>query len=268
MIKVIEQYHKVIGECPEEKIEALGRVEDVARVCYQSQDKKTAESYRAMIDKLTMNEHLAMIEHSQLVITCKIPQRIFEKSKFIHSAVHDGQIVYAGNYRAFMEASGFSTVDQLDVYRSNQLKGEEIPWWAKAVTVQFITNRAMSHEMVRHRPASFGQLSQRYVDHTKGISFIKPIRFRGKEEHNPKYDNWLAGMEAAEERYRMSREYGESPQEARDLLPNSTMTEIWITASLPEWSHIFKLRTSKAADPTMRDLMIPVKEDFIIEGWA
>ncbi len=125
-----------------------------------------------------------------------------------------------------------------------------------SITVRFICDRGVSHELVRHRLASFSQESTRYVNYKeRGIQFIEPMFWeKGSEE----YECWLRAMEEAEKAYIRLIELGATPQEARSVLPHSVKTEIIVTANIREWRHILKVRTSKAAHPQMRELMVPL----------
>jgi thymidylate synthase (FAD) len=266
MLNIIRQSHEVWGECPTGFEDNLRLIEKAGRICWQSEEKTTDDSYIKFCDMLVEKAHVAMVEHSWLVIAVRARQAALDDSKFIYRKANGAGFIYAGNYRAYMEAMGMTKLEQIKTFFPAQVV-TNIPLWAKAVSVKFITNRAMSHELVRHRPSSYAQLSQRYVDHAKGIDFILPIRFHGKTQMNPKYDVWYEACDNAAEYYKQLREYKESPQEARDVLPNSTATEILITCPLPEWWHIFKLRCSAGADPTMRALMGPVRDDFEQAGW-
>lgn len=125
-------------------------------------------------------------------------------------------------------------------------------------TVKFIVDRGVSHELVRHRVASFAQESTRYCNYSKDkfggeITFVQPIFYEGCESYN----EWHYAMQVAENMYFALLE-NSTPQEARTVLPNSLKTEIVITANLREWRHILKLRTSKEAHPQMREVMIPL----------
>jgi thymidylate synthase (FAD) len=127
------------------------------------------------------------------------------------------------------------------------------------LAVKFITNRAVTHELVRHRPCSYLQESQRYCRYDKEqfgqeVTFIKPLFFA---EESPEYALWQRAMRETEALY-LQLLATSSPQAARTVLPNSCKTEIIVYANLLEWVHIFKLRTSTAAEPSMRELMIPL----------
>lgn len=135
------------------------------------------------------------------------------------------------------------------------------------VAVKIVTNRAVTHEIVRHRPCTFLQESQRYCRYSdekfgNEITFIKPMFY---EEGSKEYALWEKAMVETEDIYLKLLETS-SPQAARTVLPNSCKTEIIIYANLLEWLHIFKLRTPKNAEPSMREVMIPLfvafKEKF------
>lgn len=129
----------------------------------------------------------------------------------------------------------------------------------KHVAVKFTTNRAVTHELVRHRPVAFLQESQRYCRYENEVVFIEPTAFAfGKEEMKL----WEASVGNAEVDYQTFLREGQSPQAARTVLPNSCKTEIIVYCSLREWSHIFCLRTSAAAEPSMAAAMLPVLEKF------
>jgi thymidylate synthase (FAD) len=128
-------------------------------------------------------------------------------------------------------------------------------------TVRFVTNRGVTHELVRHRLCSFAQESTRYVNYTKNeMEFIKPIW----------WDKWTLDQQFiwettnsdCEASYNRLIEEGATPQEARDVLPNSVKTEIIVRTNFREWMHIFKLRCSKAAHPQIRELMNKCLLDF------
>lgn len=139
-------------------------------------------------------------------------------------------------------------------------------------SVKFICSRAISHELVRHRMASFAQESQRYVNYGKRgeIEFVIPANLENQisPEDNPmtialKNPNHYSFAERfasnawrSEEAYLAAIENGVKPQEARDLLINATKTEIVMTANLREWRHFFKLRCDQAAHPDMRELAL------------
>lgn len=131
------------------------------------------------------------------------------------------------------------------------------------VAVRFIVNRAVTHELVRHRPCSFLQESQRYCRYSEDkfdnqVTFIKPLFF---QEDSNEFRLWQKAMEQTEATYFKLLETS-TPQAARTVLPNSCKTEIIVFCNLIEWQHIFTLRTSPAAEPSMREIMIPLQAEM------
>ena len=144
-------------------------------------------------------------------------------------------------------------------------RGHEAMIEHSSLSIKFIVDRGVSHELVRHRIASFAQESTRYCNYSKdkfdnGVTFIKPFFF---EEGTEEYEEWKCVMGDAEQSYLwLINECGATPQEARSVLPNSTKTEISITANYREWRNFFKLRTAKAAHPQMRQVTIPLLNEL------
>lgn len=143
-------------------------------------------------------------------------------------------------------------------------KGHEAMIEHSSLCVKFIVDRGISHELVRHRIASFAQESTRYCNYSKEkfgreLTFIKPFFFEEKDE---RYMSWLSAMRAAETNYMTLLDLGATPQEARSVLPNSIKTEITITANYREWRNIFKLRTAKPTHPQMREVMCPLLHEI------
>ncbi len=151
--------------------------------------------------------------------------------------------------------------------------------------VHFTVDRGVSYELVRHRIASFAQESTRYCDYGEsGVTFILPpwvdslppgqydIEWNDSLYGDcpkalaanmlPEASWWFWHCAIAERDYQQLSRMGWSPQQARSVLPNSTKTEIVITANWTEWRHIFKLRTAVSAHPQMREVMIPLLHEI------
>lgn len=125
-----------------------------------------------------------------------------------------------------------------------------------SVTVKFICDRGVSHEIVRHRMASYCQESTRYCNYSKDgfgneITVIEPCYLKPGSKS---YTLWKNLCSCAEQVYFSMLEDGCSPQEARAVLPNSLKTEVVMTANMREWRHFFKLRCAAAAHPQMREV--------------
>ncbi|MHA1370558.1 MAG: FAD-dependent thymidylate synthase [Promethearchaeota archaeon] len=132
------------------------------------------------------------------------------------------------------------------------------------ITVKFISNRGFSHELVRHRTASYSQESTRYCNYSKGKfgNEISVINQRELLKNDDDYELWKKAMENAEVSYMALIKNGVAPQVARGVLPIDLKTEIIITANLREWRHILKLRTSESAHPNIRSLMKKLLFEF------
>ena len=143
-------------------------------------------------------------------------------------------------------------------------RGHEAMLEHYSFSIKFICDRGVSHELVRHRMASFAQESTRYCNYSKDkfgneLTFIKPCFFEKGEQ---KYNIWAISMERAEKTYFNLLSVGCTPEKARSVLPNSIKTEIVMTANLREGRHFLKLRTAQAAHPQMRELTIPLLKEL------
>jgi thymidylate synthase (FAD) len=128
------------------------------------------------------------------------------------------------------------------------------------ITVRFITNRGVTHELVRHRLCSFAQESTRYVRYDGKMEIVKPVWWQQSTPEQKEI--FLRHCEMAEQNYRNLLQTGWQPQQAREVLPNALKTEIVVKANLREWRHIFSLRCSKAAHPQIRNLMLGLLKDL------
>lgn len=143
-------------------------------------------------------------------------------------------------------------------------RGHEAVLEHQSITVKFICDRGVSHEIVRHRLAAYCQESTRYCNYSKDgfgneITVIAPDALN--LNHNA-YKHWLLACKWSEKAYFQMLALGATPQEARSVLPNSLKTEVVMTADLREWRHFFKLRTAPAAHPQMREVAIPLLREF------
>ena len=140
-----------------------------------------------------------------------------------------------------------------------------------SISVKFTVDRGVSHELVRHRMASFAQESTRYCNYSNEkfgseTTVIKPCFY---QEYSEEYDLWKAAMENAEYKYFQLLNAGSTPQEARSVLPNSLKTELIITANEVEWQHIIDLRFSGvtgAPHPQMKEAMSKIVENLYFES--
>ncbi len=157
------------------------------------------------------------------------------------------------------------TSESAKIFIQNLLtSGHESVIEHEKISVRIICDRGVTHEIVRHRIASYSQESTRYCNYTKDkfgneLTFIKPCFW---SEDSEEYRLWIETMQIIENSYNKMIELGTKPQEARSILPNSLKTEIIVTMNLREWRHFFKLRTSNRAHPQMREIAMMLLEKF------
>jgi thymidylate synthase (FAD) len=159
-------------------------------------------------------------------------------------------------------------------------RGHESVLEHEKISVLFVCDRGVSHEIVRHRIASFSQESTRYCNYSKDkfecqITFIQPLWISDEQIELVQRMNennylqvekttaaWFASMLQSEQAYNLLSKLGWQPQQARSVLPNSLKTEIVVTANIREWRTIFKQRTAIGAHPQMREVMRPLLDEL------
>ena len=132
------------------------------------------------------------------------------------------------------------------------------------LTVKFICDRGVTHEIVRHRIASYSQESTRYCNYSQDkfgheLTFIRPCFWA---EDSEEYAVWKQAMEDIEKTYVKLISLGAKPEEARSILPNSLKTEIVCTMNLREWRHFFRLRTAERAHPQIREISVALLDEL------
>lgn len=158
------------------------------------------------------------------------------------------------------------TTDDATFVRNLIKRGHESVLEHAIIGVRVICDRGVSHELVRHRLASYSQESTRYCNYSKskfggGLTFILPPWVSFDSPDGSVY-LWLLAMKEAEAIYLDLLKNGWTPEQARSVLPNSLKTEIVMTANLREWRHFFRLRCDPAAHPQMRQVA-----DMLLEGF-
>ena len=258
----------------------LKHIELCGRTCYKSEDKITEDSCYRFVNMLREHAHGAMLEHGTVYLTIPfddISQEEFHTDTpknnengykmsvikdFIHNkytkyAIHDMKYYITTNYRVIVEN------DWEDIMQEFQSECTE--YHPKRRTFKITCNRGVSHEFVRHRAFSFAQESQRYVNYSKDkfgkeIKVIKPLYFN--DEFSLKYIHWKGACEDAEKRYFVLLANNATPQEAREVLPNATATELIMTGFESDWEHFFDLRCAKDAHPQAQEIANTIKEQF------
>lgn len=288
-MKLIESSVQIIEEKdPYKMIELAGRT------CYKSEDKITENSAKEFVDRMIKLGHGAMLEHGTIYLTIdgedpnlsKIQSNPHTKVNLVpYEVLTEGN--YTISYKAYITTN-------LRVLIENNLKEllcyqvEPTEHHEKRITAKFICDRGVSHEFVRHRVFSFAQESTRYCDYSKDkfgndITYIIPSWLDLPEG---KYSNWdndwcdvselkllypevdnlsdpancfLQSIKNAEYYYFMLINRGWKPQQARQVLPNATKTELVMTGFESDWEHFFELRYSGAAHPDAKKLADELK---------
>lgn len=288
-MKLIESSVQIIEEKdPYKMIELAGRT------CYKSEDKITENSAKEFVDRMIKLGHGAMLEHGTIYLTIdgedpnlsKIQSNPRTKVNLVpYEVLTEGN--YTISYKAYITTN-------LRVLVENNLKEllcyqvEPTEHHEKRITAKFICDRGVSHEFVRHRVFSFTQESTRYCDYSKDkfgndITYIIPSWLDLPEG---KYSNWdndwcdvselkllypevdnlsdpancfLQSIKNAEYYYFMLINRGWKPQQAGQVLPNATKTELVMTGFESDWEHFFELRCSGAAHPDAKKLADELK---------
>lgn len=249
-------------------------IERAARVSYKSEDKITEDSAEKMVQRLISMKHYSPLEFGTIYLKIKTTTctkmignvtGCFAKPWVYYSAVSEiedeGTTYYyiTTNYRFIVE----NKLECLLQYMCAPTKYHQ-----RRTTVKFITNRAVSHELVRHRSMSFMQESQRYVAYDKDkfgseLTFIKPA-WKQPEWDEQANETVLMHLLFAniEDTYMKLRTLGLTPQQARTVLPNATKTELYMCGFDKDWEHFFDLRDKTHVDPQMYDLAHPLHEEF------
>lgn len=254
-MKLIESSVQIIEEKdPYKMIELAGRT------CYKSEDKITENSAKEFVDRMIKLGHGAMLEHGTIYLTIaktamNIGDPIFYVRNKYSKVNEDGLFYYiTTNIRVIVENN---RLDDL------QYQVEPTEHHERRITAKFILSRSIANEFVRHRVFSFAQESQRYCNYSKDkfgneITFIKPTWWHELgTTHKQDFEIFL---EYCEEQYLEFMDQGWKPQQARQVLPNATKTELVMTGFESDWEGFFKLRCSGAAHPDAQKLANELKE--------
>ena len=262
----------------------LKHIELCGRVCYKSEDKITEDSAEKFVNNLITRGHTSVLEHGTVYLDT--PESIGMirndiERQFISNIlwspytycttgnVNDHRLLTT-NFRVVVDAVHGSLAAALKIVSKYEPK--YLSQFLKRKTFRITCDRGVSHELVRHRVFSFSQESTRYVNYNKkGFQFIKPAWWNdeiyGKEPANEEearvqsqYKNFLYACQEAVEYYENLTGLGQTPQQARAVLPNAVKTEVVMTGTTLQWEKFLELRTDKAAHPDMQVVANKIKE--------
>ena len=232
-------------------------IEAVARTCYKSEDKVTEDSAEPFVNRLIKSKHLAMCEHATIYMEgapeiddIKFWQVANSPYSKVVSDSESSKLYVTTNLRVLIENNA---MELLDKYLC-----EPTEHHAKRITLKFITNIGVSREANRHRRFCIAEQSTRYCNFSKEkfgkeITFIKPSWYDNSclDDMSARFKDALSYLEF---RYMGLIAEGWKPQQAREVLPLSTATEVVYTAFEDDWTHFFDLRyrgTTGAPHPNM-----------------
>lgn len=272
------------------------KIEICGRVCYKSEDKITDTSALNFVKKICVNNHGSVLEH--FALTFKVSEELYSSIKsanipffsvsnitFPLVSFNLRAFVTCYNNNLFMEILKPITKFMADNYPDLFVfeNSEEVEmveyitdysvltkaerYMHKRISIKITTDRGVTHELVRHRLASFSQESTRYCNYGKDkfgneITVIEPC-----DLNEITYPIWKDAMEKSEKAYFDMINNKATPQLARSVLPNSLKTELCMTATVEEWNLVFDLRCAFGAHPDCRAIMIPIRDYFIEKGY-
>lgn len=252
------------------------QIDYCASTCYQRPVKPTEAEAATFCKKFGIEAgHRPMLEFAviHLVMDQTLAESLECEKYLMVDQISDDEGCVSGSIRAWMEAKspiadfirgeflayfypvffGEPADDRTGLVRF--AKKDEIPINHVHMVARFIISRAISHELVRHRPVGILQESQRYCRYEDDVTFIRPLWAEGSYMYALFHGQCLDCEAAYKERLSAKM----SPQMARGVLNNDCKTEVKVIANLPEWDHIFNMRCSAGADPEMRRVMIPLR---------
>lgn len=293
-MKIVKQSFEILPEHGD----PIQQIASRARICYKSEDK-AQEDERPFLTRIREHEPIFEMAVISLVFHSASDDldENLKAAKYLETSFLDGEMtLVTGSIRAWQEWLITNTLDNtydawlilhehndflfsentkpiigdidpsittVEVVDINNLKlCDEAFKKHNFVAVKFITNRAVSHELVRHRPCAFLQESQRYCRYKNEVVFIDPRPAFDFYKDHAEFTVWEDDMSDCEKSYLDVLVAGGSPQAARVKLPNSCKTEIIVYCNLREWEHILNRRTSGAAEPSMKEQMIPLYAKF------
>lgn len=279
-MKLIESSVQIIEERdPYKMIELAGRT------CYKSEDKITEDSAKEFVDRMIKLGHGAMLEHGTIYLKIQeinghIPPAMLywrDSTNQKYSKVRtrlESDSPYSTNYEVLYVTTNLRVLVENNRLADLQYQVKPTEYHEKRITAKFICDRGVSHEFVRHRVFSFAQESTRYCNYSKDkfnneLTFIKPswieesIDSLNQEFRDTDRDDtsiFIRALRSAEEEYFTLLNNGWKPQQARQVLPNATKTELVMTGFESDWEHFFELRCSGAAHPDAKKLADELRE--------
>lgn len=279
-MKLIDSSYEIL----EQESGLSGTLKAITRAgytCYKTEKDITDESADKFVKRLIESGHGAMLEHGTVYLKWNMVTEDYSHERYYRYRYNKFSIVktyeddtYAyvtTNYRVLVENGWLEDLAYESVYE---------PKFERRVSVRFICDRGVSHELVRHRVFSFAMESTRYCNYSNDkfgneLTFIIPAWYNEYNDsgftHESRSVVFAVMCEDSERQYFSLLAKGLKPQEARQVLPMSIKTEIVMTGFVSDWKHFFDLRTSIASTgqphPDMKKLADPLYKEFIERGY-
>lgn len=273
-MKLINSSFEIIEQKP--GLEGIYKqIELAGRTCYKSESNITEDSAKAFVDRMIKSGHGAMLEHGTVYlykyiktdVLKDITARHYNKNPYSHlhiisdNSTGESHVYITTNYRVLIEHNWLDDLQYLC---------EPTEYHEKRVTVKFICPISISREFNRHRANSMAEQSTRYCNYSKDkfdneITFIKPYWYDDVDSYTK--NEFDRGLQYAEGYYMFLIDKGMKAQEAREILPLCTATELVHTAFVDDWKHFFFLRDAAPAHPQARELATPLHKEFINRGY-
>ena len=307
-MKLIESKAELVLQ--QEGLEGVYKqIEFCGRTCYKSEDKITEDSAKGFVERMIKSNHTAMLEQGTvyLKIPCNWLHRLTHIglcSKYIENPYSRTHAMYefldtpmphyttSTNMVPYLAVTtNLRVLVENDWLEDLKYICEPTQYHEKRYTMKFITDRGVSHELVRHRVFSFAQESTRYCNYSKNkfggeITFIIPSWLKDtiidestfsydthidkwQSSEDPVTSNFLQSIAWSEKNYLTLLQNGRTPQEARQVLPNALKTEVCMTGFASDWRFFFDLRyygeTGKP-HPDMELLASKARSEFMKAG--
>lgn len=297
-MKLIEASYEVLPSHGYTLPDIYKDIERAARTCYKSESKTTENSAEPFVNMIIERGHTAVLEQGTIYLylpyvhysarVIKYQTNPYSRVNYNSNVVinKEGEkecLPLAYGYAGYYITTNYRVIKQNHWEEDLEYLCEPCKYHSKRISVRFICSRAIANELVRHRVFSYCQESSRYCNYSKekfgaNITYIIPYwinkdlikdkDFNGdvfqdtENKELVKLGRFKASLKQCEYDYLELIKNGCSAQEAREVLPLCTKTELVMTGFEEDWKQFFELRTSVAAHPDMRNLVTPLKEEL------
>ena len=259
------------------------RIELVGRCSHKSEDKITETSAKDFVGRMLNMKHLATCEFGTVYLCANSLKNLdidfYWQNPYTKKTWTNNTHYITTNYRVLIENNKLADLKYLC---------EPTEYHKKRYTVKFILDRGILAEFTRHRKFSFMAESTRYCNYSKAkfnneLTFIQPIWTYHQEDgdygdlgnlKNKNHGNkdgtffeFIKALQYAEHYYFILLSEGWKAEQARDILPLSLKTELYMCGFAEDWKKFFELRCASNAHPQAKELAIPLKEEFIKRGY-